>query len=221
MTMTTKPKHTTGNQPGDELHEENLLPSRIFLVDRSALLVTHWQEQFSDCPVVEALAGDYFHKPADAIVSPANSFGIMDGGLDLAIRDQLGFIVETRIQEVILERYHGELPVGCAEIITTDDARWRYMIAAPTMRVPEPIPFTINAYLAFRALLVALENFNRAAGKREIDSLVCCGLGTGIGRVSAPTCAKQMRAAYQTMKTPSRIPSYHGIHEFHKTLHQL
>ena len=36
------------------------------------------------------------------------------------------------------------------------------MVAAPTMRIPEPIPFTINAYLAFRAILLAVENFNRA-----------------------------------------------------------
>src|SRR5438874_561559 len=118
-----------------------------------------------DCPAVEAIAGDYFQRPADAIVSPANSFGIMDGGLDLAIRDELGFSVERKLQEVIVEQHHGELPVGCAEIIETDDSRWKYMIAAPTMRVPEPIPFTINAYLAFRAILVAIENFNKNKGR--------------------------------------------------------
>ena len=71
---------------------------------------------------------------------------------------------------------------------------------------------------ALRAALVAVENFNQSQGKREIDSLVCCGLGTGIGKVSANKCAMQMRAAYQVMKAPSRIPSYHGIHAFHKAL---
>jgi O-acetyl-ADP-ribose deacetylase (regulator of RNase III) len=113
------------------------------------------------------------------------------------------------------------LPVGCAEIVETNDSRWRYLIAAPTMRVPEPIPFTINAYLAFRAILVAVENFNKGLGKREIDSVVCCGLGTGVGKVSANKCAMQMRAAYQVMKTPSGIPSFQGIHEFHKSLLQM
>jgi O-acetyl-ADP-ribose deacetylase (regulator of RNase III) len=198
--------------------EEAMLPSKIFLIDRSQVLADRWKEQFSDCPAVEAIAGDYFQRPADAIVSPANSFGIMDGGLDLAIRDQLGFIVQERIQEAIVEKHHGELPVGSAEIIETNDSRWRYMVAAPTMRIPEPIAFTMNAYLAFRAILVAIENLNKAKGQREIDSLVCCGLGTGIGKVSATSCAKQMRAAYQVMKAPSRIPSYQGIHDFHKAL---
>jgi O-acetyl-ADP-ribose deacetylase (regulator of RNase III) len=129
--------------------------------------------------------------------------------------------LEEKIQEVIVQKYHGELPVGCAELLETDDARWKYIIAAPTMRIPEPIQFTINPYLAFRAILVAIEHFNRTLGKPEISSCICCGLGTGVGRVSATTCARQMRAAYQTVKTAARIPSYHAIHEFHAALRRL
>src|SRR5260221_8759755 len=129
--------------------DTNWLRSTLVLIDRSQLLIDQWKAQFADCPGVQVLLGDYFQRPADAIVSPANSFGIMDGGLDLAIRDQLGFSVQSKIQEVIMEKHHGELPVGCAEIIATNDARWKYLIVAPTMRIPEPIPFTVNAYLAF------------------------------------------------------------------------
>src|SRR5262249_53005071 len=156
----------------DSLAGGLMLPSKLFLIDRSQPLVECWKAQFADCPAVEVLNGDYFQRPADAIVSPANSFGIMDGGLDLAIRDQLGFPVERKVQELIDERYHGEMPVGCAEVVETGERRWRYLIVAPTMRVPEPIPFTINAYLAFRAALVAVKNYNRDLGRQEIDSLV-------------------------------------------------
>jgi O-acetyl-ADP-ribose deacetylase (regulator of RNase III) len=202
-------------------NEESFLPSVIHLVDRAPDLVDEWKVQFADCPSVQAVAGDYFHRRADALISPANSFGIMDGGLDLAIRNQLGFEVERNVQEVIIAKYHGEMPVGCAEIVETNHSRWQYLICAPTMRVPTPIPFTINAYLAFRAILVAVKNFNRERGKQEIDSLICPGLGTGVGGVSATKCARQMRAAYQTMRTPARIPSFQGIHAFHKALHEL
>ncbi|OWK39087.1 macro domain-containing protein [Fimbriiglobus ruber] len=207
--------------PADDPPEEYLLPQRIYLIDRSQSLVGRWQQHFADCPKVEAVAGDYFQRPADALVSPANSYGIMDGGLDLAIRDQLGFAVQERIQAVIIDKYHGEMPVGSAEVVRTDDNRWRYLVAAPTMRVPEPVPFTINDYLAFRAILIAIENVNRAAGRREIDSVVCCGLGTGVGKMDANKCAMQMRAAYQLMKAPSRIPSFQSIHEFHRALMQM
>lgn len=196
----------------------NWLPSSVILIDRSQPLIDQWRTQFADCPGVELRFGDYFQRPADAIVSPANSFGIMDGGLDLAIRHELGFTVQDRIQAVIVEKYHGELPVGCAEIVPTDDPRWRYMVAAPTMRVPEPLGQSLAPYLAFRAILVAVENWNRKAGKREIDSLVCCGLGTGIGKVQPSRCAAQMRAAYQLVCGPADIPSFDRIWAIHRSL---
>ena len=135
--------------------------------------------------------------------------------------NELGFAIEQKVQEVIVQKYHGELPVGCAEIVDTNDMRWKYLIAAPTMRIPELIRFTINTYLAFRAILVAIENFNQAHGVAAINSCICPGLGTGVGGVSAATCARQMRAAYQAMKSVARIPSYEAIHEFHSTLLRL
>jgi O-acetyl-ADP-ribose deacetylase (regulator of RNase III) len=113
------------------------------------------------------------------------------------------------------------LPVGIAEVVETGDLRWRYLIVAPTMRIPEPIPYTINAYLAFRAVLVTVQNYNKNLGRREIDSLVCCSLGTGIGQIGANKCAMQMRAAYQVMTRPARIMSHRGLHEFHKTLLEI
>jgi O-acetyl-ADP-ribose deacetylase (regulator of RNase III) len=114
--------------------------------------------------------------------------------------------------------YHGELPVGCAEIVETGESRWKYLIAAPTMRVPEPVSSTINAYLAFRAALVAAENFNKGQGRRAIDSLVCCGLATGVGGMSASRCASQMRIAYREMICPPCIGRFESIHGLHKAL---
>jgi hypothetical protein len=86
------------------MRDDVLLPSRIHLIDRKQLLADCWSEQFADCPAIEVIVGDYFQRPADAIVSPANSFGIMDGGLDLVIRETLGFIIQDRLQDVIVEK---------------------------------------------------------------------------------------------------------------------
>jgi O-acetyl-ADP-ribose deacetylase (regulator of RNase III) len=205
----------------DRPHDQQHLPSRIFLIGRSPPLVHAWQEAFADCAEVQPLGGDYFQRAADAIVSPANSFGIMDGGLDRAIRDQLGDSVQLKVQDAIVEKHHGELPVGAAVIVATGQEQWKYLIAAPTMRVPEPVAFTIHAYLAFRAVLVAVENFNTQAGRREIDSIICSGLGTGIGQMSPVKCARQMRAAYEMMRRPATIRSFAAIHEFHHALRML
>ena len=191
---------------------------KLYLIDSKPELCDKWRQVFSSYPEVEVLKGDYFQQSADAIVSPANSFGIMDGGLDLAIRNELGFQVETDIQEVILNKYHGEMPIGSAEIINTNHNKWSYLIAAPTMRIPENIAFTLNAYNAFRAILIALNSFNKSMPKIPIKSLVCSGLGTGIGSMEAVKCAAQMRAAYKLIKEPARVSSYDVIHKSHQSL---
>ena len=191
---------------------------KLYLIDSKSELCDNWRQVFSSYPEVEVLTGDYFQQSADAIVSPANSFGIMDGGLDLAIRNELGFQVEAGIQEVILSKYHGEMPIGSAEIINTNHNKWIYMIAAPTMRIPENIAFTLNSYIAFRAILIAINSFNESKPKKPIKSLICSGLGTGIGSMEPVKCAAQMRAAYKLIKEPARISSFEEIHKSHQTL---
>jgi O-acetyl-ADP-ribose deacetylase (regulator of RNase III) len=191
---------------------------KLYLIDSKSELCDKWRQVFSCYPEVDVLTGDYFQQSADAMVSPANSFGIMDGGLDLAIRNKLGFQVETDIQEVILNKYHGEMSIGTAEIINTNHNKWSYLIAAPTMRIPENIAFTLNAYIAFRAILIAINKFNESKPNRPIKSLVCSGLGTGIGSMEPRKCAAQMRAAYKLIKEPARISSYEEIHQSHQAL---
>tara|TARA_B110000003_G_scaffold160447_1_gene160555 strand:+ start:261 stop:866 length:606 start_codon:yes stop_codon:yes gene_type:complete len=191
---------------------------KLYLIDSKSELCDKWRQVFSSYPEVEVLKGDYFQQSADAIVSPANSFGIMDGGLDLAIRDILGFQVERDIQEVILKKYHGEMPVGSAEIININHDKWSYMISAPTMRIPENIAFTLNAYITFRAILIAINSFNESKPKRTIKTLICSGLGTGIGSMEPTKCAAQMRIAYKLIKESARISSFAEIHKTHQSL---
>ncbi|ALE01901.1 macro domain-containing protein [Candidatus Pseudothioglobus singularis] len=191
---------------------------KLYLIDSKLELCDKWRQVFSGFPEVEVLTGDYFQQSADAIVSPANSFGIMDGGLDLAIRNELGFQVEKDIQEVILKKYHGEMPIGSAEIINTNHNKWSYLIAAPTMRIPENVAYTLNAYIAFRAILIAINSFNESKPKRPIKSLICSGLGTGIGSMEPVKCAAQMRAAYKLIKEPARISSFEEIYQSHQSL---
>lgn len=194
-----------------------MLPEKIFLVDRTAPLVAAWSEAFEAFDFVSCHQADFFARHADAMVSPANSFGIMDGGLDLAIRNELGFQVQEAAQRIILERHHGELHVGSAEVVATADPRWPYLVVAPTMRVPERIAQTLNAYVAFRAALMAVMRYNESTGG-VIRSLVCPGLGTGIGGLDPRTCAAQMRVALKQVFNPPRIPSYQQIHATHRAL---
>ena len=141
----------------------------------------------------------------------------MDGGLDLAIRDKLGFGVQQAAQRAILDRHHGELHVGLAEVIETGDSRWPYLVLAPTMRVPERVTQTLNAYVAFRAALLTIRRFNAANGN-AIRSVLCPGLATGIGGLEPRQCAGQMRAALKQVLDPARIPSFDQIHSVHRAM---
>ncbi len=195
-----------------------MLPEKIILIDKDKELVKVWDDVFGGEEVFEIHEGDYFSKSADAMVSPANSFGIMDGGLDLVIRDNIGFDTEERLKEIILSNYHGELPIGSAAIVKTTNKKWPYLISAPTMRVPMDVSNTLNAYLSFRAILLTVKEFNEESKGIPIKSIVCSGLGTGIGCMPHRKCAAQMRVAYTYVSKPARIPSFNEIHEVHRKL---
>lgn len=184
---------------------------KIYLVDVDPELVNEWQVAFADIDIVEPVSSDYFEVPADCLVSPANSFGFMDGGLDAVISYELGDAIQVKVQSEIVTRYHGELPVGCAVIVETDNKVWPYLISAPTMRIPEDVSQSVNAYLAFRAILLEIAKFNQQNPKTKIKSLLCPGLATGIGNMSAKRCATQMKEAYVQCALNAKIPSVQEI----------
>jgi O-acetyl-ADP-ribose deacetylase (regulator of RNase III) len=171
---------------------------QIFLRDRNPQLVAEWSRRFKGRPEVEVSCGDIFYRAADAVVSPANSYGYMDGGIDLVYLRRFGWSLQERLQAHLRAEHYGELPVGQAAIVPTENAAIPLLISAPTMRVPQPIPNTINVYLAFRAVLAAVLKHN-AASSRPISSILVPGLGTGVGQVPAELAARQMKLAHETV----------------------
>ena len=170
---------------------------KIFLRDINADVVAAWGEAFAGRDDVEASQGDIFGLAADAIVSPANSFGYMDGGIDGVYSMHFGWELSARLREVLRRDWDGELPVGCAVIVETHDARIPYLVSAPTMRVPMNVSGTVNAYLAFRATLIAVRNHNRGGPDVPIRSLLCPGLATFYGCMDPRRSARQMLHAYR------------------------
>jgi O-acetyl-ADP-ribose deacetylase (regulator of RNase III) len=168
---------------------------KIFLSDLSERMADAWRSTFDGYSDVKITCGNIFDLKADVIVSPANSFGFMDGGIDLAYSRYFGQSLQNNLQKVIREEYYGELPVGNAVIIKTGNANIKYLISAPTMRIPQDISETVNAYLAFRAALIEVKKFNEK-NCNEINSILCPGLGTLTGNMSPMVCAVQMKKAY-------------------------
>ncbi|GJD76208.1 macro domain-containing protein [Methylobacterium goesingense] len=136
--------------------------------------------------------GDILMLPADAIVSPANSFGMMDGGIDLAYSRKWGWGVQAALQAEIRKRPLGELLVGEALVIPTGDAGQPFMISAPTMRLPTPIHDPADVYLASKAAFLA-------ARDHGFDRVVMPGMGTLTGRVPAGLAVRLMLDAFQSV----------------------
>lgn len=170
---------------------------RVSLGDRSARVADRLHYRFHDVAAVEVIHGDLLDLDADAIVSPANSFGDMGGGIDKAIDDFHAGEAQRRLRQAIAESCFGELTVGTALVVELPARRFPFVVAAPTMRIPGSIEGSINAYLSMRAALVAVLRHNSDTGrKRPIRSLAVPGLGTGVGGLDADDASEQMRAAY-------------------------
>lgn len=174
------------------------LELRILLCALDQHMASAWREAFDDAANIEIHVGNILDATADAIVSPSNSFGYMDGGIDSAYRDFFGVEIESRLQEHIRTMHDGELPVGQAVVLETDHRVIPYLIAAPTMRVPTNIHDTVNVYLAFRAALLAVRRHNASTG-HLIRSLLVPAFGTGIGGMDYARAARQMAAAYSAV----------------------
>lgn len=192
---------------------------KLILRDRNQGMVDAWKVQFRGVPDVEIGRGDIFDIPADAIVSPANSGGWMNGGIDLAYSQKFGWQLQERLQKYLVRFLDGELPVGNALVMTVDEAGtdefgYRFMISAPTMRVPTDINGTVNAYLAMRAILREVRKHNHRAAESgdlpPMNSVLCPGLGTAIGRMPYDIAAFQMREAYRVV-TENQPLDFHDI----------
>lgn len=186
---------------------------KLILFDINTELTLEWAKQFNgvggvtvDNSPLDSVIG----LGVDALVSPANSFGYMDGGIDGVYTNTFGKGLQNMVQAKILAEHDGELPVGKAIVVgvphranaTEGERRVRSFVIAPTMRVPGNVAGTPNVYLASRAAF----NVARRAG---IGCLAIPGMGTGVGGVSPAECAYHMRLAWEASEESHlRIPSF-------------
>jgi O-acetyl-ADP-ribose deacetylase (regulator of RNase III) len=163
---------------------------RLCLVDRLEPLVDAWRNEFAAYPDVHIEHADILSVAHTALVSPANSYGYMNGGIDLAYRHFFGVQIEQAVQSKIKEVAGSYLPVGQAILVETGHERIPYLISAPTMFIPEPIDVESCERAMVAALKVARANPDRCS------TVYCPGMGTGVGRVPPREAAAAMARAY-------------------------
>jgi O-acetyl-ADP-ribose deacetylase (regulator of RNase III) len=147
--------------------------------------VLKMKELFRDVPLIIVEKSDIKNIPIDntCFVSPANSLGFMDGGIDLVLsRDIMPGIeskVKNRIQELGIQSSMGRpyLPIGSVISVPHDSSTC--LIITPTMFLPHDVRGTQNAYWSFYA---ALKMWHKLCSQKNKDlNLVvtshCCGVG--------------------------------------------
>jgi O-acetyl-ADP-ribose deacetylase (regulator of RNase III) len=181
---------------------------------------------FEGFPEVEVVFQRFEDTDFDCVVSAANSFGLMDGGVDQCITDLFGVEMMHRVQRMVIDKYAGEQPVGTSEIvaggfknlkegdIVTKTEKMQFVAHTPTMRVPRDVMGSDNAYRAMKAALLAVKAHNRMVdlgqmSESRINSVVTPGLATLTGRIPYDKAAKQMAlATYHVMNPPNMIDWY-------------
>jgi O-acetyl-ADP-ribose deacetylase (regulator of RNase III) len=150
----------------------------------------------------------------ECVVSPANSYGLLDGGFDDAISRAFSpaanyYALTHHVQTELYKQLRGFAPPGTCTLIpipqkyaeqsrTGDLWGCRWLALCPTMRVPDKVGWDREVvYDCVWSLLCALDRHNRNArdsGNSEsiINSILMTPLATGVGKVSAERWAHQV-----------------------------
>ncbi len=170
---------------------------KICLLDHNPAMASALKELFSSDPeveVVESELSDFLkaHPDVACIVSPANSFGYMNGGFDEALVDVFGPSLEQAVQSHIDDRFYGEQPVGSAALLDIPGTN-KKLLHVPSMRLPGPIADPLVVYQCMRVTLMAMLSYG-------INSIVIPSFGGLTGRLSPNTVASYMHQAYLQIK---------------------
>lgn len=194
---------------------------KIYLLDINKEMTDSWQRFFKDVSNIEIHNMDFntfmkAHEDVEAIVSPANSFGLMDGGYDKAIIDYFGKDLMKDVQKSILLKWYGEQPI-CTSItvpITNrtivdnmGNRKYAVLIHTPTMRTPEVITDSKIIYHCTRSTLIE-------AMKQGVKSIVIPAFGGCTGQVDKREIANMMRLAYEQITNRPEEINWNNIFRF-------
>src|SRR6185436_13474817 len=128
---------------------------------------------------VHVAKGDLTLLPVDAIVSPANSLGIMGSGVAGAIRRRGGDTIQHEAMAC------APIAVGAAVVTSAGRLYAKHVIHAPTMEEPGTKIGVENVRRATRAALIA-------AAVNNLEVIAFPAIGTGEGGVDKDEAARAM-----------------------------
>jgi O-acetyl-ADP-ribose deacetylase (regulator of RNase III) len=137
----------------------------------------------------------------------------------------IAFERPTRVcQAALYKKWHGYAPPGTCTLVelpqdlTSNKFQCRYIALCPTMRSPEDVSWARDiSYDCMWSLLNELDIHNAEAEKKGqvvVRTILMTGFGTGVGKVSAARCAKQMSLAIKQFGIAKTEPDKWGAVEW-------
>ena len=153
---------------------------KVLIADHNKSTIASLQE----CnPSFEVEAGNPLAFDIDAVVSPANTMGIMNGGYDAVLRRYFGIGIEYTVQKY-LAKYN--IDVGQAIAVKTGHPKVHWLIVTPTVSV------TGEGLSGHESVSYACAyNAVKVAHQRGVKYLGMTGLGSGVGGLDRRVSARQ------------------------------
>lgn len=138
----------------------------------------------------------------DLIVSPANSYGRLDGAFDHAISKTFSppndYHAITRAAQLVLyDKWRGFAPPGTCTLVEFPEALkannlgCKWVALCPTMREPQDVNWDREVvYECVWSLLCQVEGHNRRSSE-QIETVLMTPLAAGVGKVSKERWAAQ------------------------------
>ena len=134
-------------------------------------------------PSFEVEEGNPLAFDVDAIVSPANTKGIMNGGYDAVLRRFFGVSIEYLVRQY-LEKF--KIDVGQAIAVKTGHPKVHWLIVTPTVSV------TGEGLSGHESVSYACAyNSVKVAHEKNVKYLGMTGLGSGVGGLDRRLSARQ------------------------------
>lgn len=160
---------------------------------------------FGDAAICEVRDVTTVPRDGRIFVSPANSLGFMDGGIDAVYEKRMFPGVQASVQRAIKTLGEGHLTRLGRPYLRVGSALWTLfeggdlsaLITAPTMFLPHNVSGTRNAYWSFLAVLELADRIYEMS-EANLHTIVCpalCRTERAWGRMPAAEAVAQMREA--------------------------
>src|SRR3954453_3109773 len=128
--------------------------------------------------------------PVDAIVNPANSLGMMGGGIGGTLRRQGGDVIQQAAMQA------APIAVGAAIVTTACTLPAKHVIHVPTMEEPGMKIGAENVRRAARPALIA-------ADRNNFKGIAIPGIGPALGDVPANQAARAIVEEIRAHRRPN------------------